>query len=267
MTPLMLLLLLAALAVVGRAKSGRIAVTLLLNSLILLGAILFMLMGFPAVVVGWLCLIGMSALTLFYQNGVNQKTEASFVSLLIVVLLMSGLIWFLCVRAGLCGLNERTWEEDEAVLLDLHLRINMIRVTYVVLAFGLLGAVKDSAMAVATGAYEVFRGHPDMSRRELFQSGMSIGRDVLGVTINTLLFAAIGESVLMFQMYFDCTYTLAELLNAKSLFQEAAVVLVGGIGVECSIPVTAAVFSLLCTGKRRVPPSGGGRADQGENRE
>ena len=255
MTVLLLLLLLAVLAIVGRAKSERIIVTLVLNSVILLAVMLLMLMGFHAILVGWLGLIGMSLLTLFYQNGVNRKTAAAFISLLIVVILISALIWFLCVRAGTCGLNERTWEEDEVVLLDLHLHINMIRVTYVILVFGLLGAVKDSAMAVATGTYEVFCNHPDMTRPELFQSGMEIGKDVLGVTINTLLFAAIGESVLMCQMYCNCEYSLAEVLNSKSLFQAAVVVLTGGIGVELSIPITAAVLGVLCTAHRapRLP--------------
>lgn len=247
MTLFLLLLLFGSLIIVGRSMSEKIIVTLLINSGILLAALLFMLMGLPIIVIGWICFISMSLLTLFYQNGVNQKTVAAFVSLLIVVILMSAIIWFLCGRSGLCGLNERTWQEDEVILLDLHIHINMIRVTYVVLVFGLLGAVKDSAMAVATGAYEVFCNHPDMTCSELFQSGMNIGKDVLGVTINTLLFAAIGESILMFQMYFDSAYSFAKLLNSKSLFQAAAVVLTGGIGVEISIPITAAVLAILCT--------------------
>lgn len=252
----LLLLLLAALIFVGRSQSRKIIVTLVLNSMILLVAVIFMLMGFHAIYVGWLCFIVMSILTLFYQNGVNQKTVAAFVSLLIVLLLMSLLVWFLCVRSGLCGLNERTWEEDEVVLLDLDLHMNMVRVTYVIVVLSLLGAVKDSAMAVATGTYEVFCNHPDMSGLEVFQSGINIGRDVLGVTINTLLFAAIGESVLMCQMYFDCQYSLWQLINSKSLFQEAVVVLAGGIGVELSIPITAAVLSFLCTQRRKIALNG-----------
>lgn len=252
MTLALMLLLLAATVLVGRSKSEKIIVTLLGNTVILFIAVVLMLMGFHAIVIGWLCFIGVSVLTLFYQNGVNRKTVSAFLSLLIVVLGMSFLVWSLCVRAGLYGVNERNWEEDEVVMLDLHLHINMVRVTYVAILLGLLGAAKDSAMAVATGAYEVFCGHPDMSGRELFQSGMNIGRDILGVTINTLLFAAIGQSLLLCQMYFDCTYSFAQLINAKSLFQAAAVVLVGGIGVEASIPVTAAILSFLCTGRPGV---------------
>lgn len=253
MTLALTLLLLVATVLAGRSKSEKIIVTLLANTAILFVAVVLMLMGFHAIVIGWLCFIGVSVLTLFYQNGVNRKTVSAFLSLLIVVAALSVLVWFLCVRAGLYGANERNWEEDEIVMLDLHLHINMVRVTYVAIILGLLGAAKDSAMAVAAGAYEVYCSHPDMSGRELFQSGMNIGRDILGVTINTLLFAAIGQSLLLCQMYFDCTYTFSQLINAKSLFQAAAAVLVGGIGVEASIPITAAILSFLCTGKPGFP--------------
>lgn len=72
---------------------------------------------------------------------------------------------------------------------------------------------------------------------------MNIGRDIIGVTINTLLFAAIGESMLMVQMYFDCNYTPCAnfRINAKSLFQEVVLTLVGGLGVELSAPITSAI--------------------------
>lgn len=248
---LLLVLLLAALVIVGRAQSEKIMVTLFANGGILLVAMVLMLMGFQVVFIGWLCVLGTSVLTLFYQNGINQKTVAAFLSLLVVVILLSLLIWFVCVRAGLYGLDERNWEEDEIVMLDLHLHINMIGVTYVVIVLGLLGAAKDSAMAVATGAYEVFHCHPEISQWEVFQSGMNIGKDILGVTINTLLFAVIGQSVLMIQMYFDCGYSFAELINSKSLFQAVIVVLTGGVGVELSIPITALILSVLCTGKKK----------------
>ena len=131
--------------------------------------------------------------------------------------------------------------------MDIH--VNMVEVTYLMILLGLLGSVKDSAMAVATGTYEVFCSRPTLSFGELFASGMQIGRDILGVTVNTLLFASAGESVLLFHLYRVYRYSFAELINSKSFFQETVLVLTGGIGVELAVPVTAAVMGLLCTKK------------------
>ena len=75
---------------------------------------------------------------------------------------------------------------------------------------------------------------------------MQIGRNILGVTINTLLFAAAGESVLMFHMYCVYQYSFAELINSKSFFQEMILMLAGGIGVELAVPITAFILGILC---------------------
>ena len=239
----MFILLAVLIFYIARGRTGKVMITLLLNAAVLFAAVVLMGFHVSPYIIGWISFIAISLLTLFYQNGVNRKTIASFISLFLIMGLLTLLIMFLCDRAGICGLNSKTAVEDEVSVLDLHINVNMTGVTYVVIMLGLIGTVKDSAMAVATGMNEVMERSDFISRRECFESGMNIGRDIIGVTINTLLFAAIGESMLMVQMYFDCEYSFAQLINAKSLFQEVVLILTGGIGVELSIPMTAAVMS------------------------
>ena len=241
----MFIMLVVLVIYIARDKSGKVMLTLLYNALVLFAAVVLLGMHVDPYVIGWISFGLISLLTLFYQNGVNEKTKASFISLVIIMGILTVLVLFLCDRAGICGLNSKTAVEDEVSVLDLHIRVNMVGVTYVVIMLGLIGTVKDSAMAVATGLYEVNEKNPGLSQHELFASGMNIGRDINGVTINTLLFAAIGESMLMVQMYFDCNYTFAQLINAKSLFQEVVLMLVGGLGVELSVPITSAITAML----------------------
>ncbi|MBM6969058.1 YibE/F family protein [Pseudoramibacter alactolyticus] len=241
------------LAFTTRGQTEKIAATLAFNALVIIAAAAALLLGAGVMAVSAASMMGMLLLTLFYQNGVNAKTKAVFIAMLVVIAVMAVCVWWVCRRAGIYGLNERTWEEDEILMMNLHLRIDMLAVGVFVMLMGLLGAAKDSAMAVASGTFEVMRCHPGMSRAAIVRSGMAIGRDVLGITINTLFFAAIGESLLLVQLYFDCHYSLGALLNAKSLFQAAMPVLVGGIGVELSIPVTAAVMAVY--GVRKIRQS------------
>lgn len=247
------IVLLVGLAFTTRGQTEKIAATLALNALVIAAAAAALLLGANVMAVSAAGMLGMLLLTLFYQNGVNAKTKAVFIAMLVVIAVMAASVWWICRRAGIYGLNERTWEEDEILMMNLHLRVDMLGVGVFVVLMGLLGAAKDSAMAVASGTFEVMRCHPGMSRAAVFRSGMAIGRDVLGITINTLFFAAIGESLLLVQLYFDCHYSLAALINAKSLFQAAMPVLAGGIGVELSIPVTAAVMAVY--GAREIRPS------------
>lgn len=247
------IVLLVGLAFTTRGQTEKIAATLALNALVIAAAAAALLLGAKVMAVSAAGMLGMLLLTLFYQNGVNAKTKAVFIAMLVVIAVMAASVWWICRRAGIYGLNERTWEEDEILMMNLHLRVDMLGVGVFVMLMGLLGAAKDSAMAVASGTFEVMRCHPGMSRAAVFRSGMAIGRDVLGITINTLFFAAIGESLLLVQLYFDCHYSVAALINAKSLFQAAMPVLAGGIGVELSIPVTAAVMAVY--GAREIRPS------------
>ena len=230
----------------GRMQSRNVLLSLVMNAAVLFGAVILMIFRVNPILLAWVCFFGISIITLFYQNGVNSKTVAAFLALIVVVLLLSAGVWFLCNSAGICGLNGNTKQEDEVAFLDMHIHVNMVQVTYLIILLGLLGSVKDSAMAVATGTYEVFRDNPGITRKELFRSGMQIGRNILGVTINTLLFAAAGESVLMFHMYCVYQYSFAELINSKSFFQEMILMLAGGIGVELAVPITAFILGILC---------------------
>lgn len=69
----------------------------------------------------------------------------------------------------------------------------MQKVMAAVVLLSTLGAVTDMALTVSTSLYEVKIHKPDMSNTELFQSGMQIGKSILGTTVNTLLFAYLGE--------------------------------------------------------------------------
>ena len=56
-----------------------------------------------------------------------------------------------------------------------------------------LGAVMDVTMGIASSLSEVHAANPELSRRELFRSGMNIGRDMVGTMTNTLILAFLGS--------------------------------------------------------------------------
>ena len=79
------------------------------------------------------------------------------------------------------------------------------------------------ALTVTTSVYEVSIHKPEMKLTELVESGMQIGREVIGTTVNTLLFAYLGESLLLFSYLKMQDYTLETLLNSKILFQNLCI--------------------------------------------
>ena len=58
-----------------------------------------------------------------------------------------------------------------------------------------LGAVMDVAMSVSTSLHEIKEQRPDITAKEIFKSGINIGRDMIGTMSNTLILAYAGGSL------------------------------------------------------------------------
>ena len=113
----MFIMLVVLVIYIARDKSGKVMLTLLYNALVLFAAVVLLGMHVDPYVIGWISFGLISLLTLFYQNGVNEKTKASFISLVIIMGILTVLVLFLCDRAGICGLNSKTAVEDEVSVL------------------------------------------------------------------------------------------------------------------------------------------------------
>lgn len=105
------------------------------------------------------------------------------------------------------------------------------------LLIGALGAIMDVAMTLASSMEELYVHQPAITRKQLRQAGFSIGRDIMGVMTNILLFAYISGSIPMIILSlkngFPLTYAFS--LNISLEIVRA---LVGGIGIVLTIPVT-----------------------------
>ena len=99
--------------------------------------------------------------------------------------------------------------------------------------------VKTKSAFIATFVYEISIHKPDMSIVEIIESGIQIGREVIGTTVNTLLFAYLGESLLLFSYLKMRNYTLETLLNSKILFQNCVSMIFGAIACVIVMPMAA----------------------------
>lgn len=50
----------------------------------------------------------------------------------------------------------------------------------------------DVAMSVSTSLHEIKEQRPDITAKEIFKSGINIGRDMIGTMSNTLILAYAG---------------------------------------------------------------------------
>ncbi|MBR0598358.1 YibE/F family protein [Sinanaerobacter chloroacetimidivorans] len=233
------------LVVIGGERGAITFFSLGWNLLVLTISILAMSWGISPILVTFISCLLISYITLFYQNGKNAKTIASFAALLIGILILFFLTYEIGYDAKLRGLSEILQREDEVFGLSADIQVSMAQIAVSMILIGLMGAVMDTSIAVSSAVYEVYKNNRHLSVTELFRSGMAIGRDILGTTINTLYFAYLGESMMLFLLFKNFHYSVLDVINSKAFFQEVAAILLSGIGCVMMIPLTSSIISYL----------------------
>lgn len=112
-----------------------------------------------------------------------------------------------------------------------------------------LGAVMDVTMGIASSLSEVHDANPGLTRRELFRSGMNIGRDMVGTMTNTLILAFIGSGFTLILYLYSLGLSFHQLLSSAYLSLEVVSGISSSVGVILSIPITALISAVLLTKK------------------
>ena len=204
--------------------------------------------GLPAVPVTLLISIFFVASVIYGQNGWNTKMHgAAFSAVMVVVLIMAAIGPILSV-SGISGYNEIEQYEEISMYLSANIAVSMPAVAVSATVLGVLGAVMDTAVAVATAVNEVYVNNPHLDKKSLMGSGFAVGKDILGTTVNTLLFAGFGESIMLANLFVKNGNTFYEIINSKALFQEIAALFVAIAGCLLVIPLTSVVTPRFLTG-------------------
>ncbi|MEK3980674.1 YibE/F family protein [Psychrobacillus sp. FSL K6-2836] len=177
-----------------------------------------------------------SCINLFYINGVNSKTKTAFLSTIICTVILLLFIIFITNKAMIQGFGEE--EIGELGMFSLLVEVDFVKITVSVIIMSTIGAITDTAIAVSSPMREIHFHHPNISRKDLFLSGLNIGRDILGTSSNTLFFAFFGGYLALLIWFKDLSYSVGEVVNSKIFSAEMITILCAGIGVTLVIPIT-----------------------------
>jgi len=128
-----------------------------------------------------------------------------------------------------------------------HLDFNGIFLSGIFLACS--GAVMDLAMDIAASIAEVKHKKNDITTKELFFSGMAVGRSVVGTMTTTLLLAYSGGYMALLMNFMGLGYPLKQIFNINFVAAEVLNTMVGSFGLVTVAPLTAAIGALLYSQK------------------
>jgi uncharacterized membrane protein len=130
-------------------------------------------------------------------------------------------------------------ETEELSMFSLYLGVDFVKIGAAMIIMSTIGAIIDVAISISSPMRELYNHHPNVSRKELFTFGISIGRDILGTNTNTLFFAFFGGYLAMLIWFKDLSYSVGDIVNSKIFSAEMINILCAGIGIAMVIPITS----------------------------
>ena len=108
-----------------------------------------------------------------------------------------------------------------------------------------LGACMDVGMSIASSLDEIKIKNPTITYKELFTSGMNIGRDAISTMTNTLILAYVGGAITLILLFMASNVSFVDIMNKETIAQEIVSAIAGSMGVVYTVPITEFVYSLL----------------------
>ncbi|MBD7984942.1 YibE/F family protein [Sporosarcina sp. Sa2YVA2] len=230
--------LLGLMLLIGGRKGLRSFFSLFLNfGVIFITLALLLNPDLNPVILTFIASALIGCISLFFINEVNSKTVIAFISTMITITLLLAFIFFVSNTLMIQGFGE---EETEAISgYSLYIGIDFLKIGVSVIILSTIGAIMDVAISIASSMFEMNKHNPSVSKKELFASGMSIGRDILGTDTNTLFFAFFGGYLALLIWFKDLTYSIGEIVNSKIFSSELMLILCAGTGIALVIPITS----------------------------
>lgn len=237
------LFLLATVLVGGRTGVKSLVSLLLTLACLFLILLPALMKGAPTLLTVFLVCAYITMVTMAILGGLRKKTVCAMLGTItgIAAALLFGLLAQSLTRVD--GLRV----SDVEPLLQLRqtgtpIGLRGLLVGGVVISA--LGAVMDVAMSIASALTEVNAANPSLGPRELFRSGMNIGRDMVGTMTNTLILAFLGSSFTLILYLYSLGLSSYQLLSSAYLSIEVISSISSSIGMILSIPITALISSL-----------------------
>ncbi|HIV53184.1 MAG TPA: YibE/F family protein [Candidatus Mediterraneibacter norwichensis] len=191
---------------------------------------------FAAVVVAVLT----TFVTMYLIGGLSGKSVTSMIGTVAGVGISAVLAVLFGRLTGISGYNVSDIEQLEYVGQMTDVRIGEL--LYAGILISALGAVMDVAMSVASTISEIHYRNPELSRKELFTSGIRVGKDMMGTMSNTLILAFTGSSINTLVFMYVYGYTSTQITNMYSIGIEV----IQGISSTMGVILTVPIVSVIC---------------------
>lgn len=237
-------LFLGALCIIGGKKGVKSAIAIIFSFVCIVFVFFPMIMkGNSPFISAIFTATVITAVTICLINGFTIKALsailATFLGLLIAGITSDVFGYF----TSLSGYNVSNIES--LLFIGQNTLIDVGQLLFAGVLFASLGAVMDVAMDVSSAVQELHIKNPALTPKELFKSGMNVGRDIMGTMSTTLILAFFGGSLGVWVLDYVYDLPYLQLINSNSIGIEIMQGLSGSFGVIFTVPIVAAFSAWL----------------------
>ncbi|MCO6543798.1 MAG: YibE/F family protein [Lactobacillus sp.] len=113
---------------------------------------------------------------------------------------------------------------------------------------GVLGACMDETTDITASVYQLLQEQPTITQQQLFTSGLTVGREIIGPLINILFYLFLAELIPLVVLYLRNGNTLNFALS-RTMTLEYTQTVISALGIVLAVPITAFLAAKLLRGE------------------
>jgi uncharacterized membrane protein len=184
--------------------------------------------------------------TIALAHGTGAKSLAAMIGTALSLVLTIALAVLFVDLTHLTGLSS----EESLFLQTSETGLSLDGLLLAGMVVAALGVLDDVTISQSSTVLALRGANPRQGFRELFGRAMSVGRDHVSATVNTLVLAYVGASLPLLLIFSSSTLSFSDAVNLELIAKEVVATLVGSIGLITAVPITTALAAVLA---RRIP--------------
>jgi uncharacterized membrane protein len=237
-------LFLLALWLIGGKNGFKSAFALVFTFICILFLYLPLLyQGFSPFLAAVLVVVVTTVVSMCLIGGFTRKTLAAILGtvggVVVAGFFAAGFGYF----AGISGFNVSDIESLLFVGQMTHIQVGGLLFSGILIAS--LGAVMDVGISISSTVNEIYANNPALTTKELFRSGMNVGRDMIGTMSNTLILAFTGGSISILVLDYAYNLPYLQIINAYSTGIEIMQGISGSLGVILTVPFVSFIAAQI----------------------
>jgi len=208
--------------------------------------------GSSPFLVSFISALFIAIISLFWAHGFHIRTFIAFIGTMITITFALVISYYFVSFSRLTGLgSEEAFFLQSAGIGEINLKGLLLGGIII----GTLGVLDDITTAQAASVEEIHKANNTLTFKDLYQRGLSIGKEHIISLVNTLVLAYTSVALPLLLLFTIYKQPLWVVLNSEIIVEEIIRMLVGSTTLILAVPITTVLAAYIFAHQKfpRIP--------------